>query len=107
MIKARALTVGSLKADSTPSPASVQSLIVFQKGHRREVEPVAHLTVLEAARLQRVPFLYKCEKGSCGVCSFHLVEGQDTLCPPQGVEQKWLQKNAHLADRLGCQALFR
>ncbi|GAJ95255.1 2Fe-2S iron-sulfur cluster binding domain-containing protein [Agrobacterium rhizogenes] len=62
-------------------------------------------TVLEASRLGGIPHYSVCGgKGQCSTCRVQIIEGTDNLPPPEGLEQKTLNRiGATLDVRLACQ----
>ncbi|MQB41402.1 adenylate/guanylate cyclase domain-containing protein [Rhizobium sp. ICMP 5592] len=62
-------------------------------------------TVLEASRLGGIPHYSVCGgKGQCSTCRVQIIEGADNLLPPEGLEQKTLNRIGATPDvRLACQ----
>lgn len=62
-------------------------------------------TVLEASRLGGIPHYSVCGgKGQCSTCRVQIIEGADNLPPPEGLEQKTLNRIGATPDvRLACQ----
>ncbi|MGV1836193.1 adenylate/guanylate cyclase domain-containing protein [Rhizobium rhizogenes] len=62
-------------------------------------------TVLEASRLGGIPHYSVCGgKGQCSTCRVQIIDGADNLPPPEGLEQKTLNRIGATPDvRLACQ----
>ncbi|MDE1993739.1 MAG: adenylate/guanylate cyclase domain-containing protein, partial [Rhizobiaceae bacterium] len=62
-------------------------------------------TVLEASRLGGIPHYSVCGgKGQCSTCRVQIIEGMSNLPPPDGIEQKTLNRIGATPDvRLACQ----
>lgn len=110
----RAWTVGSLIPGSmipekvTPSISSNQEyqhlnkIIVLQNEKKFDIQPVKG-NLLDTALNQGKALRFKCQKGTCGLCSVKIVEDGPGLSAPNEKEQKKLKKALNNGFRLACQ----
>lgn len=126
-VKARKLTVGSLKEGISKIEVSqeltkelTEELIkkelevkndkfqfkVFQNNKYLFVEPRKGTTLLEAAINQGQLLEYKCKKGTCGKCTIKVEKGSECLEKPTTQEQKKLGANLNSDYRLACQSII-
>jgi 2Fe-2S ferredoxin len=71
-----------------------------------EVVPRSNQLLLEEALSQNQLLSYKCKKGTCGVCTVEIKDGQSLLHSPNTKEEAKLNDLIQDNYRLACQALF-
>ncbi|MBM7647415.1 ferredoxin [Bacillus ectoiniformans] len=83
---------------------AVQEIKGSQKGVSWKVTPIKGQSLLETALEQKQQIQYKCRKGTCGVCTVTVEEGQALLSEPNTAEEKKLGTALKDDCRLACQA---
>jgi adenylate cyclase len=79
-------------------------VVIRYTGHG-EVHATPGMTLLEISRANRIPHPSACGgRGRCSSCRVLVLEGQDSLEPPNGIEQRMLDRiKASQHVRLACQ----
>ncbi len=82
----------------------IAQVVIRYTGHG-EVNATPGMTLLEISRANRIPHPSACGgRGRCSSCRVLVVEGQDSLEPPNGIEQRMLDRiKASQHVRLACQ----
>ncbi|WP_169907756.1 2Fe-2S iron-sulfur cluster-binding protein [Priestia abyssalis] len=78
-------------------------ITLSQNEMRFEIQPVQG-NLLDIALDQGQTLQYKCQKGTCGVCTVKVAEGASYLSLPNEKEQKKLKSALDVGYRLACQA---
>lgn len=84
-------------------PVEKPTINLLQNSRRFSIQPVTgNLLVTALAQGQDVN--YKCQKGTCGVCTVKVENGIRGLSVPNEKEQEKLKEKLQLGYRLACQA---
>lgn len=86
-------------------------LVVFESPHAAplEIEAPAGARLLDICDEHAAPVPFSCRSASCGTCRIEIVEGADTLDPPDDEEVALLELfgDDPARCRLACQARLR
>jgi 2Fe-2S ferredoxin len=83
-----------------------RTIRLTQQQRHFEVVPKSKRLLLEEALSQNQLLSYRCKKGTCGVCTVEIKDGQSLLHSPNSLEKAKLIGSIQDNYRLACQALF-